>query len=458
MSKGCAIRVALLFSSLVGFSFGIHAQDVLTLSEAVQLALRQNPSLQGSEDESDAARARVKQVRAEWLPRIDFSQGFTRGDDPVYVFGTLLTQRRFTAANFALSGLNTPVPLDNFQTRLNGQFSLFDSGHTRFRVQEAKRLETASDFETEQSRQDLIMRVVQNYYSVIVAREGLLAANEAVRSAEANEQRVEKMQETGLLVDSDLLSARVFLAQMKDREIRAQNSLESSQMILAREIGLGSDARPEPSVSLTEPPPMQGTRQEWIQTAVEHRPALHAAQLRQDATTLDKRGAKADFGPKVELYADFERDALTLSGPSGTNWTAGARLDFNLFAGGAQRSRLVEAQANESKAKHSLEWLRSGVLLEVQQSYLEATAAAQRAATARDSAEQAREALRIIQNRYEAGLTNITELLRAQTAQLEARIGYLSALHDWHIARAELERSAGVLTINSMLLQGTGAQ
>jgi outer membrane protein len=266
------------------------------------------------------------------------------------------------------------------------------------------------------------------------------------------------MQATGLIVDSDLLSARVFLAQMKDQEIRAQNSLESSQMILAREIGLGSDVRPEPSVSLTEPPPIQGTRQEWIQTAVEHRPALHAAQLRQDATTLDKQGAKADFGPKVELYADVERDALTLGGPSGMNWTAGARLDFNLFAGGAQRSRLVEAQANESKAKHGLEWFRSGVLLEVQQSYLEATAAAQRAATARDSAEQAREALRIIQNRYEAGLTNITELLRAQTAQLEARIGYLSAVHDWQVAHAELERSAGVLTIDSMLLQGTGAQ
>src|SRR5579859_1530609 len=245
MSKRYAIRLALLFSSLLGFSFGIHAQDVLTLTEAIQLALRQNPSLRGSEDEAGAARARVKQVRAEWFPRIDFSQGFTRGNNPVYVFGTLLTQRGFTAANFALSSLNTPAPLDNFQTRLNGQFSLFDSGRTRFRVQEAKGLETASDFETEQTRQDLIMRVVQNYYSVIVAREDLLAANEAVRSSEANEQRVEKMQQAGLTVDSDLLSAKVFLAQMKDREIRAQNNLESSQMVLAREIGVGSDVRPE---------------------------------------------------------------------------------------------------------------------------------------------------------------------------------------------------------------------
>jgi outer membrane protein len=304
----------------------------------------------------------------------------------------------------------------------------------------------------------LILRVVENYYSVIVAREDLLAANEAVRTAEVNEQRVEKMQATGLIVDSDLLSAKVFLAQVKDREIRAQNSLELSQMALAREIGLGSEARPEPSVSLPEPPPIQGTRQEWMQTAVEHRPALRAAQLREDATTDEKRASKADFGPKIGLYGDVERDALTLGGSAGTNWTAGARLDFNLFAGGAQRSRLVEAQANENKAKHGLEWLRSGVLLEVQQSYLAATAAAQRAATARDSVEQAQEALRIIQNRYEAGLTNITELLRAQTAQLEARIGYLSSVHDWQVARAELERSAGVLTIDSMLLQGTGAQ
>ena len=64
--------------------------------------------------------------------------------------------------------------------------------------------------------------------------------------------------------------------------------------------------------------------------------------------------------------------------------------------------------------------------------------------------------MRIIQNRYQAGLVTITELLRAQSAQLDARTGYLAALHDWQVARAQLERAAGRLTAQSDLLSQGG--
>ena len=57
---------------------------------------------------------------------------------------------------FSLYSLNAPTPLDNFQTRFDGQWRLFDSGHTLFHQRSAKHLVTAADFETEQARQDLI--------------------------------------------------------------------------------------------------------------------------------------------------------------------------------------------------------------------------------------------------------------------------------------------------------------
>jgi len=430
-------------------------QGSLTLEQAVQQALAKNPELQSAADAAEAAAARVDLSKAGWLPRIDFSQGFTRGNNPVYVFGTLLTQRRFTADNFDLARLNTPTPLNNFQTRFDGQMLLFDSGRTRFRVQGAKRAKTAADFEKEQARQDLIFRVVREYYGVMVAREEDAAASEALRAAEANEQRAEHLQKAGMIVDADLLSAKVFTAQMRDREIRAKNGVELSRLALARELGMAAGQALEVTGRLQEPAPIeQKSAEDWEKNALEHRPALQAAKLAGEAATSAKRSAKAEFGPKLAAFADFERDGLSFAGTGGTNWTAGARLEFNLFAGGAQKARLAEAQANENKAKHDLEWFKSGVLLEVRQAYLEAEAAAQRAAAARESAEQAKESLRILQNRYEAGLTTITELLRAQSAQLDARTAYLSAVHDWCVAEAGLERAAGTLTADSPLLQG----
>jgi outer membrane protein TolC len=454
-------KALLLFVPLVlaVFALPAAAQEKpalapLTLEQAVQQALAKNPQLQSAEDSAAAAAARADAAKAAWFPRIDSSEGLTRGNNPVYVFGTLLTQRRFSGADFDLARLNTPTPLNNFQTRLDGQILLFDSGQRRYGVQAAKRAKTAADYEKEQARQDLILRVVKEYYGVMVAREGLAAASEALRAAESNEQRATHMQKAGLIVDSDLLSAKVFTAQMKDREIRANNGVELAKLALGRELGMATGAEPDVTAELREPTMDLKSPEDWDKTALERRPILQAAELGHDAATSARKAARAEFGPKIGAFADVERDSLSFAGTGGSNWTAGARLEFNLFAGGGQKARLAEAQANENKAKHDLEWARSGVLLQVRQAYLEAAAAEQRAAAARDSAEQAKESLRIIQNRYETGLTTITELLRAQAAQLEARTAYLSAVYDWHTALAELELAAGTLTTDAAQLEG----
>jgi len=451
-----ALRIGIL---ILLFVPRVIAQDdsgnhSITLQQAVAAALQQNPAFQANSDEADAARARLKQVQSAWFPRIDFRQDFTRGNNPVYVFGTKLTQRQFSNADFNLYNLNTPTPLDNFQTRFDGRWLLFDSGQTLFHQRSTKRLVTVADFQTEQARQDLILEIVRTYYGVLVMKEDAKAADEAVKTAEESARRMETMHSAGLLVDSDLLSAKVFVSQMKDRQIRAHNDLALAEMQLARDMGMPLDAAVEPTETLSEPSTQSKAIQDWLHTALEERPALRAAQLQQAAMGDEKKAAKADFGPKIGLFGTTERDAMALGGPSGTNWTAGARLDFNIFAGGAQKARLAEATANEDKAKHNVEWFRSGVQLEVRKAFLDGDAAAQRATAARDAAAQAKEGLRIIQNRYEAGLTTVTELLRAQTAQLDATTGYLAALQDWQVARAQLERAAGVLTPESALITG----
>ncbi len=458
MKKNMGIGFLVVFFATVWAGAALAQQPPLTLRQAVDLALKKNPELQVSEDQAKATHAQVGEARSGWFPRFDVSQGFTRGNNPIYVFGSLLTQRQFTAANFNLSQLNAPTPLDNFQTRIAGQISVFDSGRTYLREKGAKKMATAADYQTAQARQDLILRVVRAYYGVIVAQEDLKAAQEAVHSAQANEKRVRTMQKAGLVVTSDLLSAEVFQARMKDREIRAKNAVEVAQLNLGREMGMTSGSMPQVVGKLQRPEaPALGVA-DWEKIALSERPALRAAEMQLQATKDNRKLAKADYGPQIGLFADLERDAETLGGPSGTNWTAGAQLDWNLFDGGARRARLARASAQQHAARHQLEWLRSGVQLQVRQAFLDAQAAEQRAAAAHDAVKQAAESLRIIQNRYQAGLVTITELLRAQTAQLDARTGYLAALHDWQVARAQLDLAAGRLTVQSDLLSQGGTQ
>src|SRR5690349_3760826 len=84
------------------------AQEALTLRQAVDLALHSNPLIAASDAGEKEAEARIREAHAGYLPRLQFSENLQRGNSPVFVFGSLLTQHQFTDANFAIGSLNRP--------------------------------------------------------------------------------------------------------------------------------------------------------------------------------------------------------------------------------------------------------------------------------------------------------------------------------------------------------------
>src|SRR5688500_7693103 len=86
----------------------------------------------------EGAGERVRRAQSGYWPRIDLTENLQRGDQPVFVFSSLLSQRRFTAANFAIPALNHPDPLTNTRTAINLEQSIFNAGLTRLGVQAAK--------------------------------------------------------------------------------------------------------------------------------------------------------------------------------------------------------------------------------------------------------------------------------------------------------------------------------
>src|SRR5262249_17894919 len=144
-----------------------------------------------------------------YLPKVSFDYNITRGNNPVYVFGTLLTQGRFTAGNFALSSLNHPTPLTNFQNRFSLNQSLFDFGRTRKAVTRSRVGQDLSETELEKTRQDLIFRVFKSYFETLLAKEIVRVAEDAEKSAAADRKKAETLFEAGLAVESDLLSVQV---------------------------------------------------------------------------------------------------------------------------------------------------------------------------------------------------------------------------------------------------------
>ena len=458
MSPFVVRRVVIVFAGAVLAAWA-HAQaqfqeelTPLTLEQAVDLALEHNPAFQAEIEKAHAEEARSKLARAALLPSLDVYEGLTRSDDPVFVFGTLLRQGQFTAANFDLDALNFPPPLSDLQTRVDARGPLFDLAGYR-RVGAAKRSRSAADFRTDQERQDLLLRVIATYDAVAVAKENLKAAREALKTAESNEKRVGDMAAAGNVVKSDLLDAQVFRAQMQSREIVAENELELARMELGHELGLEVQAVPDTAGGLRGPIALTMTLEEYEQAALSTRPGLSAATMEHVAASEGRKAASSEFSPRLDGFASWQRDAEP-GGPADTSWSAGVLIGLNLFAGGASRYRLAEASARERQAEAESRWMLSAVRLEVRKSFLDVRSAEKRADVAQAGVDQAQESLRIVEDRYQTGLATMTDLLRAQTASLEARTASMTALHDWHVARVRLERAAGRLTRDSEVVLG----
>ena len=141
----------------------------LTLKQAVTIALEKNPLRKAAIADTKAASAGIQEARSFLMPHLSFSETATRGDDPIYVFGSKLRQQRFTTADFALNKLNSPLPFGNFATRFGGNWNLFDSFATWHGINRAKHMNEAVGHQLDRTDQEIVFRVVSSYYDVLLA-------------------------------------------------------------------------------------------------------------------------------------------------------------------------------------------------------------------------------------------------------------------------------------------------
>ncbi len=443
------------FVAIICFSLLASAQSLaptpqnLTLPEAVRMALEKNPTVQAAVAYAQAVHEGIAEARAARMPRVDFSEGFTRGNNPVYVFGGLLTERQFSASDFGLNFLNTPPPLDIFRTQFGAALSLYDAGQTGRRIKDAKLSAQGAGENGQRTRQEVIFNVVKAYTDELLGREKVRLAEAGVKSAQSDLHLAQSRQEEGQGVPSDLLSAQVQLAEAQEGLLQAQNAVDLAHAALNVAMGLSEDAATTIESGLKQSNFEAGALAERQEHALKSRPDLLEAGLGVERAANGSRMAHAEFLPKVNAFGSWEEDNHTFLTRGGNNWTAGVSLNFNVFDGGANRARLAAAHYRQSQAKAQAEQMAAAVKLQVREAYLNLTSAQQRVEVLRQAQSEAEESLRIIQNRYEAGLATITDLLQVETAHESAQKNYLNALFDYRLSYAALELATGELAPDS---------
>ena len=432
---------AVVLAGILGTAVPLAAQSPLTLPEAIARARAKNPDVGLAAAAEREAAQRVTQARAAYLPKLDVTESWQRGNQPVFVFSSLLAQRQFTADDFALGALNRPDALDNFRTAFLVEQPLFD-GAAGANVRAAG---IGRDMATTRRLlvdHDLRFGVTEAFGRVLVAAAANLTASAAIEAARADRERASNRRDAGMVTDADVLQLDVRLARTREQQIRAASDERIARARLNQVMGEPLDAtfflESTPAAAALAVTDLAVLEAE----ALTNRPDVTLAAQQEQAAAAAAVAARAAFLPQVTAQGGWELNGGDWK-TRASSWGVGAVARINLFHGFADKARLAEAR--EQVTRRSLERGKAETTarLEVRVAFERLAAARAGEAIGRASADQARESQRIIRDRYEGGLTDVASLLRAAEAVSQAQTLQASAQAEVLVAAAELERTLG---------------
>jgi outer membrane protein len=399
----------------------------LSLREVLEMARDHNLTLKTAANDPRIAAEEVTLARSGYLPKVDFSGGYTAQKDAQSVkfeTGSFPTQEAdFGFFNFSID-----------QT-------LYDFGRTSSRLLGAKALQKASEFDYLGSEQSIFLDAVNAYYQVLAVQKALQAADEEVKQMEDHLRVAQNLFEQGVVTRNDVLQAEVQLAGSRQRQLAARNALENAWLRLNYLTGRQPQDRGElEEAAAFQPPGEEGEAQQ----VVADRPELKAQQLVLRASEQEVERNKSRFWPELFVSAgvDYTENKYVTQQAI---YSATVGLRVNLFDGFTTTSRLRQAMTREEKSRDRLRDLQERAALEYRTAQNDARVASQRIEVTRKAIEQGEENLRINQNRYLEQVGTATDVIDAQTLLTRTRLENYQAIFDYELALARMTRAAGKL-------------
>jgi outer membrane protein len=418
------------------------AQTPLTLADAMRRARTTTAAARALAAADNEAAERVRQARAGFLPRVDVTESVQRGDQPVYVFSSLLSQRRFTAANFAIDALNHPSPVTNVRTGVMVEQSLYDSGLTRLAVKGAEISRDIVAAINAGAQQDLALGSARVFVRVLQLESAARASQVAVEAADSDMARARARRDVGLVTDADVLDVEVHLADMRQRAIGTTADLAVARIQLNEIIGAPLDE--VMTIVVPAAPPASPPVEALIREALSLRPDHREADLRTTLAANARGTAHAAFFPRVGLQGGWEFNGQSFT-QQRASWIVGAQVQINLFRGFGDAARAAEARHSEVRAQAEREGVDRAIEVGVRAAAARLDAARARERVGQAALIQARESQRIVRDRYDGGLATIGDVLRAASAVLEVESRATAAQMDVIVQAVELDRAAGRL-------------
>jgi len=427
----------------------------LTLEESVQIALEKSKALAMAEEKMWESRAKIGEARAGFLPQIGSKASYTRLDVVPYMnassFKELfsLFEIKEGVPPDILDRMPNEIPMgddDIYNVAISAQQPLF----TGFKILNGYRIAEygaeAESFNYRRSESEVVLHVEEAYYGVLKAQEFKKVSDQAVAQMEAHVRDLENMYQVGMLAENDLLKAKVQRSNVKLMRIQATNAVRMSTTAFCNVLGIPLDTEVVLKAKLKYEPSPPVALDEAIRRALRERPEVKAMQyalkIGQKAVSISKAG----WLPNVALIGNYnyKRPDRENEKEWYGSWDVTVAAEMNVFDWGATRYQTAQAKHRLRQMEEGFGQLQDGITLEVTQSVLALHEAQEKVAATRENVAQAEENYRVTNEKFKQGMATNTDLLDANTMWTQAKMEYVQALADHHVAEAKLEKAMGI--------------
>jgi outer membrane protein TolC len=409
----------------------------LTLKESIGIALQKSPTLQAAQSAIKEAEYRRRGTISDFLPQVNMQYSYTRLDKAPY----------FSAPPVI------PLPIqigtrDNYNWTTSVTQPVFTGGALINSYLLAKIGVDSAKVQFEQTRFDLVLQVKVAYYAVLTTEKGVEVAEQAVQQLDSHYTVAKAFFEVGIIAKNDVLQTEVQLAQARQNLIKAQHALDVARAVFNTLLrrGINEPVRLGEALEYT---PMTIDIDRLIEEAFRERPELKLSDLGIKSAKKEVGIAASKLFPQLSIVFTYARegDEPSVNGSrfqhDADNWNVMGVAQWNIWDWGKAWWGVGESKARVFQAECALEQVKDSVRLDVQAASLSVTEAKQNIQVAETAVSQAEEDFRINEERYKGQVATTTDVLDSLTRLTQARTNYYSALSDYNVAKARLQRAIG---------------
>ncbi|MGA7859687.1 MAG: TolC family protein [Terracidiphilus sp.] len=402
----------------------------LTLVEAEQLAIKNNPRVSVAHLLALAQHQVVRETRAAELPTGVASITAEDAENASRISAGSLTASRLFEHAGAGGGFTQLIT---------------DFGKTSNLVASSKLQERAENANALATTEDIVLAADQAFFNALQAQALLRVAEQNVATRQTTEKQISELTSNKLKSTLDLSFADVNLSQAKLLLLDAQNKVDSTMTELDAVLGLERRVTydlVEDSAPLSAPP---ADADQLLQLAFQQRPDLQALNYSQQAAIKFSHAERDQMLPSINAAGTAGTVPIRPATYYVNNWWGGIGVNMNIpvFNGFLYSAQAKEASIRAQAASEQSRDLRDRIARDVRTAWLASNTAYQRVAVTAELLSEANLALELAETRYKLGLSSIVELSQAQFQQTDAAIGNTDAQYQYRLALATLNYQIG---------------